>query len=130
MSSCSLESWYCGSFFRNIVDIVHILWYNVLTGQNILQKDCQMVTEAEWTCQAPSVSRYSSWGCRCPGCSEKHRNYRRERRATYVARGKFNHGTKSCYDQGCRQPECLAEATKYLRNWRAQKRKLLLAERE
>lgn len=44
-------------------------------------------------------------------------------RRSVEARGlTVQHGTKSCYSQGCRQPECLAAATQYQRDYRAAKK--------
>jgi Zn ribbon nucleic-acid-binding protein len=59
-------------------------------------------------------SRYTA-GCRCPRCSEAHRDYQRELQAKRRAHGLPSddprHGTMTGYDNhGCRCPRCRAAA--------------------
>lgn len=54
--------------------------------------------------------------CRCELCTEANKLYNREKRnggAAPVAQ----HGTRSCYNTGCRRPECVQANRDYQREW-------------
>lgn len=62
------------------------------------------------------LTRYKRWGCKCSICrlanTEAMRAYRNG-----GERGRIQHGTRGCYNNGCRQLECIKANRDYQREW-------------
>lgn len=62
------------------------------------------------------LTRYRRYKCKCDICRAAQAQAMRDYR-NGGERGKIEHGTRSCYNTGCRQGECVQANRDYQRDW-------------